>query len=68
MTGVEALLELKTFFDETMNTTLKSITNKASDRLIKNKIEGLLIGLQDKIFEIKPSFRCTSCGNARGDD
>ena len=50
------MIELKNFFDEQLRLTVASIGQSDSDRLVKNKVNGFLIGLQDKLLEIKPSL------------
>ena len=33
-----------------------------SDRLVKNKVNGFIITLQDKLLELKPKLMCNGCG------
>ena len=54
--NTETLVDLKNFFDEQWQRTIDSIGRGDSDRLIKNKVNGFLIGLQDKLLEIKPKL------------
>lgn len=58
MISLETLIELKNYFEENLDQTVRSIGKSDSDRLIKNKVEGFLITLQDKLFEIIPSIKC----------
>lgn len=60
----DALLQLKVFFDSQIQITLQSLKPTDSDRLKRNKINGFLITLQDKLFEIKPKLMCHTCGKA----
>ena len=43
--NTETLIELKNFFDEQLRLTVASIGQTDSDRLVKNKVNGFLIGL-----------------------
>ena len=61
--SADSLLQLKSYFDEQLEATLASLRRTDSDRLVKNKINGFLIGLQDKLFEFKPKLMCNNCGN-----
>ena len=60
----ESLFELKKFFDKQLETTFSSLKVTDSDRLRRNKINGFLIILQDKMFELKPKLMCSTCGKA----
>ena len=64
MISIETLIDLKNFFEDNLDQTIKTISKNDSERLLKNKIEGFLISLQDKIFELNPQLKC-SCGGAR---
>ena len=33
-----------------------------SERLVRNKINGFIIAIQDKLFEMKPKLMCNGCG------
>ena len=59
-----ALVELKQFFDTQFELTQASLREGDSERLIKNKINGFIIALQDKLFELKPNLMCSGCGKA----
>ena len=59
---VETLIGLKQFFDSEMEHTLTGIRPSDSDRLLKNKVSGFLLTLQDKLLEMKPKMMCTGCG------
>ena len=63
----ESLFDFKQYFDVQMESTLSSLTAMDSDRLIKNKINGFLIAIQDKLFELKPKLMCNGCGLVAGD-
>ena len=43
---------------------MSTISPQDSDRLLKNKITGFLISLQDKLLELKPKLMCSGCGRA----
>lgn len=43
--SAESLLELKQFFDVSLENTLHSLKTTDSERLVKNKINGFLIAL-----------------------
>jgi len=60
----ESLIELKQFFDKNLDKTLSSLRSNDSDRLVKNKINGFLISLQDRLFDLKPKLMCNGCGRA----
>ena len=62
--SADTLIQLKSFFDEQLNSTLVSLKTNDSDRLIRNKINGFIIALQDRIFELKPKLRCNNCHKA----
>ena len=62
----ESLLELKIFFNSQLEATLMTMRTNDSDRLRKNKINGFLIALQDRLFELKPKLMCSGCGMAHG--
>ena len=62
MVTAQSLLEFKTFFDTNLQDTLSSLGPSDSDRLVKNKINGFLITLLDKMLELKPKLRCHGCG------
>lgn len=57
----ETLFELKDFFDSQFQFTMRSILPSDSERLLKNKISGLIISLQDKLLELKPKLKCNGC-------
>ena len=42
--------------------TIDSIKPTDSDRLLKNKITGFIITLQDRLLELKPKLMCNGCG------
>ena len=54
----ETLVDLKSYFDEQLSLTLNSIGEGDSERLVKNKVNGFIIALQDKLLEIKPKLMC----------
>ena len=54
---IETLNEFKQYFDAQMEMTLATITSKDSDRLIKNKINGFFIAIQDKMIELNPKVK-----------
>ena len=56
--STETLIDLKNYFDNQFKQTLNSIGDGDSERLVKNKVNGFLIGLQDKLLEIKPKLNC----------
>ena len=60
----DSLLELKIFFNTQLEATLMSMRSNDSDRLRRNKINGFLIILQDRLFEMKPKLMCNGCGKA----
>ena len=60
----ESLFELKHYFDEQLEATLGAIKSQDSERLIKNKINGFIIAIQDRLFELKPKLMCNGCGRA----
>jgi len=60
--STETLVELKLFFDAQLETTLSQIRGTDSDRLLKNKINGFLIAVLDKILDLKPKLACNGCG------
>ena len=62
---VDALLQLKTFFDENFQATLSSLNATDSDRLVRNKINGFVISLQDRLFKLKPKNKCQGCGQPK---
>ena len=41
---------------------INAIKPTDSDRLVKNKINGFIIALQDRLFELKPKLMCNGCG------
>lgn len=61
---METLLDLKKFFETQLEVTLSLIKAHDSERLRKNKVNGFIIALQDKLIEIKPKLRCAGCGKA----
>ena len=56
--NTETLVELKNYFDDQLQLTLNSIGKGDSDRLVKNKVNGFIIAIQDKLLEIKPKLMC----------
>ena len=52
----ETLVDLKSYFDEQLSLTLNSIGEGDSERLVKNKVNGFIIALYDKLLEIKPKL------------
>ena len=66
--NTETLIDLKNFFDEQLQRTIESIGQGDSDRLIKNKVNGFLIGLQDKMLDIKPKLMCQGCGMVKSEE
>ena len=56
--SVDTLLSLKEFFDNQLNETLKQIHEGDSDRLIRNRVNGFLLQLHDKLLQIKPKLAC----------
>jgi len=65
MLGIETLYELQTFFNAELQSTLNSMTNSDSGRLLDNRVNGFLICLQDRLLTVKPSFKC-ACGGVQG--
>ena len=59
-----SLFDLKQYFDTQFEQTVAAIKTTDSDRLVKNKINGFIIELQDKLFELKPKLKCIGCGGA----
>ena len=53
---IETLNEFKQYFDAQMEMTLATISSKDSDRLVKNKINGFFIAIQDKMIELNPKL------------
>ena len=43
---------------------MNAIKQHDSERLIKNKIKGFIIAIQDKLFELKPKLKCNGSGRA----
>lgn len=60
--SAETLIDLKQYFDSQLETTLNAIRATDSERLLKNKINGFIIAIQDKLFELKPKLMCNGCG------
>lgn len=58
----ETLFDFKMYFDSQLEATVSAIMENDSERLIKNKINGFLIAIQDKLFQIKPKLQCNGCG------
>ena len=58
----ESLFGLKQYFDSQFEHTMAAIQTTDSDRLVKNKINGFIISIQDKLFELKPKLQCNGCG------
>ena len=52
----ETLFDLKQYFDSQMESCLSSIRATDSDRLVKNKINGFIIAIYDKLVELKPKL------------
>ena len=65
--NTETLINLKAFFDDQLKRTIDSIGQGDSDRLIKNKVNGFLIALQDKLLEIKPKLLQQAAGLDSGE-
>ena len=57
MLTTESLFDLIQYFDSQFEATLAAIKDTDSDRLVKNKINGFIIAIQDKLFELKPKLR-----------
>ena len=63
MMTTESLFDLKQYFDTQFEHTLAALKTTDSDRLVKNKINGFIIAIQDKLFEFKPKLQCNGgCG------
>ena len=61
---IEALTELKKYFDEQLEITLGLIKAYDSERLMKNKINGFIIAIHEKLLEIKPSLKHSGSSKA----
>ena len=61
MMTTDSLFDLKQHFDTQFESTLAAIKTTDSDRLVKNKINGFIIAILDKFFELKPKLQCTGC-------
>ena len=68
MLTTETLVDLKQYFDEQLQLTLNSIGEGDSERLVKNKVNGFIIALQDKLIEIKPKLMCSGCGMVKNEE
>ena len=58
---VETLHNLKQYFESQLELTLSSIRPTDSGRLLKNKITGFILALQDRLVELKPNLMCNGC-------
>ena len=71
MLDYETLIDLKAFFDRSHSELIKYINNistsKSKQRLVDNRVQGFLIAIQDRIFEMSPELQCQGCGGGLKD-
>ena len=48
--STDTLVEIKEFFDSQLEITLNQINEGDSERLIKNKVNGFILAIQDKLL------------------
>ena len=65
---IETLGELKEYFDSQLDATLSQIGENDSERLVKNRVNGFLLVILDKLIQIKPKLACSGCGALKAED